>query len=82
MLLEQMSNGRRVRIAREMELYPIGKFEPGLTGTVELINSDGETEPYCLVLLDATVAAPGVNEHPGMHSNSSSDAPTSISASG
>jgi hypothetical protein len=47
-----MTNGLRVHIAQQIDLYPIGRFEPGLLGTVEAFGGDGETEPYCLVKLD------------------------------
>jgi hypothetical protein len=47
-----MVNGLRVQITQEIDLYPIGKFEPGLLGTVEAFGGDGVTEPYCLVKLD------------------------------
>lgn len=52
MQLQDMNNGTRVQIVRQIELYPDGSFEPGLTGTVESVGGDGEAEPYCLVKLD------------------------------
>jgi hypothetical protein len=47
-----MRDGDRVRIIKSIELFPIGKFEIGLLGTVQMTDGDGETEPYCLVRLD------------------------------
>jgi hypothetical protein len=47
-----MTDGIRVRIVREIELGKIGKFPPGLLGTVHVTGGDGETEPFCLVKLD------------------------------
>jgi hypothetical protein len=52
MQLQQMTTGARVRTIREIDLFPVGRFEPGQMGTVEVIDGDGETAPYCLVKLD------------------------------
>lgn len=49
-----MIPGSRVRIVQDVELYPIGTYPAGLTGTVEAGTGDGDSAPFCDVRLDRT----------------------------
>jgi hypothetical protein len=49
--LENMTHGRRVRIARDIDVFNLGSFKAGETGTVNRIGEDTDEFP-CTVKLD------------------------------
>lgn len=52
-----MSPRLRVRIARKIDMFPIGILDTGMLGTVVSFDGDGITAPFCLVKLDQVVPA-------------------------
>ena len=48
--LYDMTNGLRVKIVRNVDIYPTGVFRAGLTGTVTDV--DDGCEIYCMVKMD------------------------------
>jgi hypothetical protein len=67
MQIEQMTNGVRVQIVHEIDLWPVGKFTPGLLGTVQVIDGDGITEPFCLSRLPNVLRQRPEPEFAGCH---------------
>jgi hypothetical protein len=59
MHIDQMTQDLLVRIVREIDLFPVGLLQPGLIGTVEVTDGDGETAPCRMVKL--TEEFPGLD---------------------